>query len=60
MDLTTEKGVAKLMESSHTQKEWHENYDKVVAANNGLPAFWFKTIVLSGVLSSTYRQFDKK
>lgn len=51
MDLTVEKNIVELMKSSCSQKEWHENYDEVEAANNGIPEFWFDTVILSGVLT---------
>ena len=34
-----------------------KNCDKVKAANNGYPEFWFETIVLSGVLAETRRNW---
>jgi len=57
MDLTTEKDVVALMKSSCNEQEWNKNCDKVKAANNGYPEFWFETIVLSGVLAETRRNW---
>lgn len=48
-DLTTPEGVKALMESSRSEENWNDNCDKVKAANNGYPGFWYATIMLSGV-----------
>lgn len=45
----TEQEVVALMESSKSEMEWGANCDKVKAACNGYPQFWYKAIVLSGV-----------
>ena len=50
-DLTTIEGVFALMKSSKSEGEWNANTDKVKAANNGYPAFWYTTCILSGLLS---------
>lgn len=48
-DLTTEDGVVALMESSQTEQQWNANCDAVKAANKGYPAFWFASIIQSGL-----------
>lgn len=48
-DLTTETGVVELMESSATAVEWDDNADRVKAANDGYPEFWYRAIILSGL-----------
>ena len=52
VDMTLEQNVVKLMESSKSPQEWNANADTVKKANNGYPAFWFKAIVLSGVVGA--------
>ena len=49
-DLTSEQGVILLLESSRSEKEWEANIDRIKMANNGdYPAFWYKSIVGSGI-----------
>lgn len=43
-----EAEVVELMESSQTAAEWDANCDKVKAACNGYPLFWWSAIKLSG------------
>lgn len=57
LDLTTPEGVKALMASSKGEDEWNNNCDKVKAANNGYPAFWYPTIILGGVLNETRRNW---
>jgi hypothetical protein len=45
----TKQEVIDLMSGSKTEKEWNENCDKVKAAFNGYPDFWYAEIVLSGI-----------
>lgn len=47
----TEQEVVDLMESSQTEQEWNNNATKVKQACGGYPAFWFKAIVLSGLIN---------
>jgi len=50
----TKNEVKKLMESSKTIAEWNENCDKVKSSHNGqYPDFWYKEIVLSGLMKRT-------
>ena len=46
----TKEQVVTLMKSSSNGQEWDANCDKVKAACNGYPDFWFETIVMSGLL----------
>jgi len=45
--------VVKLMESSKSEIEWNANADKVKKACNGYPDFWYKAIVISGIMATT-------
>jgi len=45
----TEQEVVALMESSTTEQEWNTNCDKVKRACGDYPAFWYQTIILSGL-----------
>jgi len=45
--------VIKLMESSKSEIEWNANADKVKKACNGYPDFWYKAIVISGIMANT-------
>ena len=60
--MTTPESVIELMSSSKSESEWNANCDKVKAANqvrdtrtgelvDAYPAFWFSTVVLSGLMS---------
>lgn len=51
-DLTVEQEVVALMKSSRSEAEWNANCDKVKAANDGYPSFWYKAIISSGLMSS--------
>lgn len=57
MDLTTPESVAKLMASSKSERDWDDNADKVKAANNGYPSFWFEKIENSGLAAATNAKF---
>ena len=46
----TEEEVVTLMEDSKTEEEWNTNRDLVKAACGGYPDFWYRAIVLSGVM----------
>jgi len=49
----TMKEVIELMKSSATTKEWNANCDKVKEAHDGgYPPYWFKEIILSGLMRS--------
>ena len=45
----TREDVMNLMMGSKNSKEWNDNCDKVKAAFNGYPAFWFADIIASGI-----------
>jgi len=45
--------VVELMKSSKSEREWNANCDKVKKACGGYPGFWFRAIILSGVLAQT-------
>lgn len=50
----TKEEVVQLMKSSKNSNEWNLNCDKVKKAfGNNYPAFWYETIILSGLLDST-------
>lgn len=49
----SEQEVVDLMKSSKSEKEWNDNADKVKAACKGYPDFWFKSIVMSGIIVRT-------
>ena len=57
--LTTPEGVKKLMLSSRTPDEWDNNCDKVKAANNGYPDFWFSTIIIGGILHQVQQTWNE-
>jgi hypothetical protein len=58
-DLITPEGVKALMESSTSEAEWNANCEKVKAANGGYPAFWYSTIVMSGLMGKVTANFRK-
>jgi len=49
----TRNEVVKLMKSSKSELEWNANADIVKKICNGYPDFWFKAIVISGVMATT-------
>jgi hypothetical protein len=57
MDLTKPENVKALMVSSKTENDWNTNCEKVKHANGGYPSWWFETIVLSGLASTTAAKF---
>ncbi len=57
LDLTQKENVKTLMASSKSEREWNANADKVKAANNGYPNWWYAEIVLSGLMSKTVAKF---
>ena len=59
MDLTTKDGVRELMESSKSEVEWDDNCDKVKAANDGYPSFWFREIILTRVLERAQKRWSE-
>ncbi len=53
----TEQEVVALMKTSKTEAEWNKNCDKVKAACGGYPEFWFRALVISGVMRETTAAF---
>jgi hypothetical protein len=54
MDLTTQEGVIAYMQSATSTADWNSKCDEVKKANgNNYPPFWFKAIVLSGLMERT-------
>lgn len=49
----TEQELIDLMESSNSEKEWNANCDIVKQKCNGYPSFWYKAIVIGGVMAET-------
>jgi cellulase/cellobiase CelA1 len=57
-DLTIEENVVALMQSSTSEREWNANCDRVKVANGSqYPSYWYKAIVLSGVMGTVCRNF---
>lgn len=55
-----EQEVVELMRSSRSEEEWNANCDKVKAAHRGqYPIFWWRAIMLSGVLKETQDAWRK-
>ena len=59
MNLQNADDAAALMASSKSEAEWNTNCDKVKAANNGYPAWWYATIVTSGLSARTAAKFGQ-
>ena len=59
-DLESEEGVVALMRSSKSEKEWNENSEKVRAANQGYPDFWFDAIIKPGVIGQTRKNWSEQ
>ncbi|MBP9090544.1 hypothetical protein KBI23_05900 [bacterium] len=60
MNLTNPTDVEQLMRSSTSEAEWNANCDKVKAANGDYPSWWYATIVMSGLASSTTAKFRRR
>lgn len=43
--------VITLMKSSKSESEWNENCDTVKKLYKGYPDYWYKEIILSGLLN---------
>lgn len=54
--MMTEEEVVTLMGSSKNEAEWDANADKVKAACDGYPAFWYNAVILSGLCDKTLGQ----
>lgn len=50
LNMMLENEVVALMKSSRSEDEWNANTDKVKAECNGYPAFWYKAVVMSGLM----------
>lgn len=50
----TRQEVIELMNSSKTDKEWDDNCDKVKAAFEGYPEFWYQDVVMSGLAARVF------
>lgn len=49
----TQEQIINLMKSSRNSDEWNRNCDTVKKACKGYPDFWYKEIVLSGLMDRT-------
>lgn len=59
IDLTSEQGVASLMEQSRTAKEWDANCLRVKAANgDDYPDFWWRVIQESGLSARVHARWE--
>lgn len=45
--------VVELMKSSTSEIEWNANCDKVKKTCGGYPDFWYREIIVSGLLAKT-------
>jgi len=59
-DLKSEEGVVAFMRSSKSEKEWDANCDKIKAANQGYPDFWFKAVIISGVVAEAQKNWSEQ
>jgi len=53
----TEQEVVELMRGSKTRAEWDSNCDKVKAACDGYPEFWYQAILASGLAATVSASF---
>ena len=51
--------VIGLMASSRNETEWNNNASAVKAACEGYPLFWFKEIVISGLMARTSAKWKR-
>lgn len=49
-DLTVRADAFKLMSASDSEYEWNRNCDRVKAANQGYPTWWFEMMTIDGAL----------
>lgn len=60
LDLTTQSGVKSFMQSAKSESDWNSRCDQVKSANGGnYPAFWFLSIVLSGIASEAQSRWQR-
>lgn len=52
-DLTTEEGLVAYMSESQDEADWGRRCDEVKRVNGGYPDFWFRTIIMSGLMNRT-------
>lgn len=55
----TQDDVVMLMRSSQSEKEWNENCDKVKKVFDGLPGFWYSSIILEGIYADMMGRIRK-
>jgi len=58
-NLFTPEQVVSLMRSSKSREEWNANCDKVRAAYSDYPSWWYKKIIMSGVVAKTQAKWEK-
>lgn len=51
--------VKELMRSSKSEQEWIANVKRVKLFFDGYPSFWYKEIVLSGLVGEVTKRFEK-
>jgi len=51
IDLTKEQAVVEYMRAATSEADWNNRCDEVKRQNNGYLAFWFKAIMLGGVIA---------
>lgn len=52
-----EEQVVALMESATSSQDWNAKADQVKKACGGYPPFWFKAIVISGLMNRVITSF---
>lgn len=57
--IMTEEAVVRLMKGSKDLNEWNDNCVKVKKSCGGYPNFWYKTIVLDGVMRNSQSRWGK-
>jgi hypothetical protein len=55
-----EQEVVDLMSSSKNKQEWNRNCDTVKERCGGYPKFWYKAVVLSGLMNRTLGEDSDK
>jgi hypothetical protein len=58
-DLKTEAGVVDYMKASSSESDWNNRCDKVKRVNSGYPDFWYKAIVMSGIVYQVMAGWQK-
>ncbi len=57
--MMSKQEVIMLMETSTSAQEWNDNCDKVKAACDGYPDFWWETMITSGVADRILARFGE-